>query len=265
MPGTMAIVALVMMVCFGSGQELPVSISAEPFSHEEWTAVLGKFVDDEGLVNYVGLSGNSDGFSRYVQAVGKISPAVAPELFPTEEERLAYYLNAYNALVFEGVLRRGPEEESVWSGLVSGLKFFGMMKVKVGGEKMSLKTLEDQYIREQFQDPRIHAALNCASIGCPRLRRTAFESGTLHEDLDSAMQEFVSAELHVEIDRDRKTVLLSKIFDWFEDDFLDDEKRRGISDPNILDAINRYRSVDEQIPRGYKVDFRPYDKRINKQ
>jgi len=265
MPGTMAIVALVLMVCFGSGQDLLEPISSEPFSHEDWTAVLGDFVDDEGRVDYIGLSKNSDGFTRYVQAVGKISPAVAPELFPTREEQLAYYLNAYNAMVFEGVLRRGPEEESVWSGLVSGLKFFGMMKVKVGGEKMSLKTLEDEYIREQFQDPRVHAALNCASIGCPRLRRTAFEPETLEQDLNSAMQAFVSVDLHVQIDRERKSVILSKIFDWFEDDFLDDEKRKGNSHPTILDAINRYRSVDEQIPRGYKVGFRPYDKRINKQ
>ena len=265
MSGTMAILALVTFLCFGSGEELAEPVAAGPFSHDDWSAVLDEFVDDEGRVDYVGLSGNSGQFTHYVHSVQQVSPVVAPELFPTREEQLAYYLNAYNALVFEGVLRRGPEEESVWSGLVSGLKFFGMMKVKVGGEKMSLKTLEDEYIREQFQDPRVHAALNCASIGCPRLRRTAFESGTLDQELDSAMQEFVSAELHVQIEREREAVVLSKIFDWFEHDFLDDEKRRGNNHPNILDAVNRYRSINEQIPRSYKIEFKPYDKRINKQ
>ncbi len=253
-----------------SGSDTAPAVPAEAeisatFSHEDWTKVLEKFVDDRGRVDYRGLAGDRAVFDRYLRQVETVSPETDPDRFPTREDRLAYYLNAYNAQVFQGVLERGPEEESVWSGLVSGLNFFGRMKVTLGGKKMNLKTLEDRYVRERFQDPRVHAALNCASIGCPRLPRKAFEAETLGRDLDAGMRAFVADPKNVEIDPVRKQVRLSKIFDWFEEDFLAGEKRLGNGNPTILDAVNRYRKPGARIPPGYEVEFKPYDKRINKQ
>lgn len=237
----------------------------EPLSHAAWTEVLQRFVDDRGLVDYVGLAADRETFDRYVRSVETISPRSHPELFPTREAALAYYVNAYNALVFKGVLARGPEDRSVWRGLVSGFTFFVAMRVEVGGEKTSLKALEDNVIRGEFEDPRIHAALNCASIGCPRLPREAFDPEKLDAQLDQAMTEFVSDSRHVRIEAESKTVFLSKIFDWFSDDFLSEEKWRGASDPNVLDYVNRYREPGAQIPRSYKITFPDYDKAINKQ
>lgn len=236
------------------------------FSHDGWSEVLETYVDDRGMVDYSGLSGDRAGLDRYVDAIGRVSPENRPELFPAREDRLAYWINAYNALVFHGVLARGPEEESVWSGLVSGLGFFGLKKYTLGGRVMSLKTLEDDLIREPFQDPRIHAALNCASIGCPRLPRRAFAPATLHEDLEAVMAEFVAGDLNVTVDHEKKTVTLSKIFDWFEGDFLRFENEsRGRADATVVDYINRYRAAGNSVPENYRIKFRPYDKRINKQ
>ncbi len=244
----------------------PATEWSGPYSHAGWSSVLEKYVDERGRVDYLGLNRDRTGLDRYVEAIGRVSPENSPGLFPTREDRLAYYINAYNALVFHGVLARGPEEDSVWSGLVSGLKFFGMRKFTVGGRVMTLKTLEDDLIREQFQDPRIHAALNCASIGCPRLPRHAFEPATLDADLDAAMAEFVAGERNVTVDEATRIVTLSKIFDWFESDFVRFEtESRGRKGATAVDYINRYRAADEQIPAGYRVKFRPYDKRINKQ
>ena len=244
----------------------PAAEWSGPYSHAGWSSVLEKYVDERGRVDYLGLNRDRTGLDRYVEAIGRVSPKNSPGLFPTREDRLAYYINAYNALVFHGVLARGPEEDSVWSGLVSGLKFFGMRKFTVGGRVMTLKTLEDDLIREQFQDPRIHAALNCASIGCPRLPRHAFEPATLDADLDAAMAEFVAGERNVTVDEATRIVTLSKIFDWFESDFVRFEtESRGRKGATAVDYINRYRAADEQIPAGYRVKFRPYDKRINKQ
>lgn len=245
----------------------PVAATAAdvaPFSHGGWTATLRRFVDDQGFVNYKALATNRTTFDRYIQTIEETSPATHPELFPTRGDALAYYLNAYNALVFKGVLGRGPEERSVWRGLVSGLNFFVLMKVTVGGERMSLKHLEDSLIRRQFFDPRVHAALNCASVSCPRLPQQAFEGAGLEAQLDKAMSDFVNDARHVRIDGDRRVVWLSKIFDWYEDDFLALERDRGNPDPHILDYINRYR-IGAFVSEHFRVKFLPYDKSINQQ
>lgn len=236
----------------------------ERFSHAEWTAVLERFVDEKGRVDYEALSRDRAGLDAWLARLARQGPKSTPSLFPTRDDRLAYYVNAYNALVFQGVLSRGPEKESVWKGgLVSGYSFFVSMKVRLDGETWSLKALEDDLIRKDFADPRIHAALNCASIGCPRLPREAFVPERLDAELDAAMREFVEEERNVAADPDRKTVTLSKIFDWFEKDFLSFEKARGNADPQIVDYVNRYRVAKPKLDRSFRVRYFDYDKRIN--
>ncbi len=244
----------------------PTAAAGETFSHEDWTAVLSLFVDERGLVDYAGLARDRGAFDRYIAAVETVSPLTDPKQFPDRDHELAYYINAYNAMVFKGVLDRGPEDESVWrGGLVSGYAFFVGMKITVGGRRSNLKKLEDKTIRAGYQDPRVHAALNCASLSCPRLPRSAFDPERLDEQFDRAMREFVSDERHVRIDEARRVVRLSKIFDWFTKDFIDYETRAGNPDPNLIDFINRYRPTESRIPRDYRIKFLPYDKDINKQ
>jgi hypothetical protein len=164
-----------------------------------------------------------------------------PHLFPTRDDELAYWLNAYNALVVAGVLDRGVATPSVWGDGLFGIGFFTAPRDTLGGRRLSLKELEDEIVRERYRDPRVHAALNCASIGCPRLWRRAFAGETLAADLDAAMREFVASERHCRIETAKSTVWLSKIFDWFEGDFLAEERRRGTPSPTVIDSINRYR------------------------
>lgn len=236
----------------------------ERFSHAEWTAVLERFVDEKGRVDYEALARDRAGLDAWLGRLVRQGPKSTPALFPERNDRLAYYVNAYNALVFQGVLSRGPEKESVWKGgLVSGYSFFVSMKVRLDGETWSLKALEDDVIRKEFADPRIHAALNCASVGCPRLPREAFVPERLDAQLDAAMKEFVEEDRNVAADPDRKTVTLSKIFDWFEKDFLSFERARGNPDPEIVDYVNRYRASKPKLDRSFRVRFFDYDKRIN--
>lgn len=257
---TLLVFVLLSAVTWTSG-----SAATERFSHGDWTAVLQRFVDQKGLVDYQALATDRAVFDRYLASVEQVSPVSHPHLFPTDSDALAYYINAYNVHVFDGVLQRGPEERSVWRGLISGLKFFVRMSITIGGEQTNLKTLEDRTIREGFKDPRIHAALNCASLSCPRLPRQAFEGSSLDEELDRAMREFVINPNNVKVDESRQAVMLSEIFDWFESDFLDDEERRGNAGGSVIDYVNRYRAADARIPGNYKVKFLRYDKRINKQ
>jgi hypothetical protein len=238
--------------------------SSSSFSYSGWNAVLSKVVDDRGTVDYGALAKDRAALDRFLTAVERTSPDSNPALFPARADQLAYYLNAYNAWVFRGVLARGPERESVWrGGLVSGYSFFVGMDVVLGGVKTNLKKLEDKTVRAQFADPRVHAALNCASLGCPRLPRKAFEPPTLDAELDAAMREFVSEERNVAVDAAARTVTLSKIFDWFAGDFLAFEKKQGNADPNLIDYVNRYRPAGARVPRDLKVRFAAYDKRLN--
>jgi hypothetical protein len=238
---------------------------AVTFSHDDWTTVLHDFVDESGRVNYGGLAADREVFDRYIRSIEALSPVAHPDRFPTRNEALAYYINAYNAHVFDAVLDRGPESRSVWRGLISGFTFFVRTRIVVGGKSMSLRSLENRLIRAAFRDPRVHAALNCASISCPRLRREAFDPARLEAQLDEAMAEFVSDPRHCRVDPDANSVQLSRIFDWFSKDFLDHERSQGNRRPRLLDYVNRFRAGGAEIPRDVAVRFLDYDKGINSQ
>lgn len=241
---------------------VPLSSAAGPdapadFSHADWHAVLQRFVDDHGLVDYRALAEERTQLDAYLTAVAEISPQSHPQLFPTREDQLAYFLNAYNALVFQGVLDLAPDIETVWGKSGTGYGFFVKTKVVLGDRRTNLRKLENQDIRRQFEDPRIHAALNCASLGCPRLPREIFDPRRLDDQLDQAMAEFVGDQRHCAFDEATGTVALSKIFDWFRSDFD--------SAGGLIAYLNRYREADEQIPEDTKIRFLPYDKRLNRQ
>jgi hypothetical protein len=241
-----------------------VTAAAEPFSHEDWTTVLRAHVDEQGLVDYQGLAGDRELLDRYLAAIRTTGPRTSPAAFATRDHELAYYLNAYNALVFEGVLARGPETKSVWTGgPISGYRFFVGTRVMLDGQTTNLRKLENKQIREKFHDVRIHAALNCGSLGCPRLRREAFEAESLDRRLDEALREFVNEPRNVEIDDVEKSVTLSKIFDWFKGDFLAEQRETADGSPKLIDYINRYRDPADQVPAEYRIGFLRYDKRIN--
>jgi len=234
-------------------------VETENFSHVEWTGVLDRVVDDKGFVDYARLAGDSAALARYLQEIAETGPKTAPKLFPRQEDQLAFYINAYNALVFHGVLDLGPKIDSVWGVSGTGYGFFVGKKHKTDGMKISLRKLENKIIRAGFEDPRIHAALNCASRGCPRL-----PPRTLDAELDAAMAEFVGDERHCKLDVVSKTVELSKIFDWFRSDFDAFEASHGAAG-GLIAYINRYRAAEARIPEDFAIKFLPYDKSLNSQ
>jgi len=232
--------------------------------HQDWTAVLSRYVDRQGQVDYEGLHRERAVLDGYLTQIAEAGPESTPELFPTAAHELAYYINAYNALVFQGVLDGDLDAETVWRGMVPGYGFFVGRKFRLDGRTVNLRKLENKIVRARFGDARVHAALNCASVGCPRLPATAFEPGRLERELDSAMMEFVANERHVRVDDAKRTVYLSKIFDWYHDDFLTDEREAGNADPNLIDYVNRFRPDVPAIPRDYRLRFLEYDKRLNR-
>ena len=256
---------VVTMMASATSGSASTEAEALAFDYSDWAQVLEERVDDQGRVDYAGLRDDRAALDRVLEAVAAAGPGSTPERFPERDDQLAYLINAYNALVFDGVLGLSPSADTVWGFTGTGYSFFARMKIEVDQRTTTLKKLEDDDIRLAFGDPRIHAALNCASVGCPRLPREPFLPETLDEQLDAAMREFVAEARNCEVDLDAGTVTLSKIFDWFEGDFTSWLATQGETDGSLIDYINRYRAEEEQIPSGLELGFFKCDKALNRQ
>jgi len=246
-------------------------------SHEDFDRVLHRFVNDQGQVEYTALKNDPRDLERYYLLLSTYSPDSHPDLFPTEQSKLAYWLNAYNAAVIKTVLTYYPisgvgdiRPPLLLFLLPQKSGFFLFQRVTFGGKTTSLYFLEHWVIRKRFADPRMHFALNCASGGCPRLPRQAFTAEHLDEQLDHEARKFLAEERNFVIDHEGKTVSLSSIFDWYESDFLTWLQRKFPGrKATLLDYVALYVSAEkvEELQRAasYDIRFIPYDWRLNDQ
>ena len=174
---------------------------------------------ENGLVDYDGFAGDPE-FDRYLASLASTSP----ESLATREERLALWLNAYNAYTIKLIIDKSPLESIRDIGL--GLPvLFGPWSISfatVGGTDYTLNAIEHDIIREKFKDARIHFALVCAAKSCPRLRREAYEGTTLGMQLDDDARRFINDHVLNRFDTGKRTINLSKIFDWYGSDFEED-------------------------------------------
>lgn len=217
-----------------------------------WTDVLAHHVDALGRVDFSGLDKDRAGLDEVIKFIAAVDPASSPERFPTPNARLAFYLNAYNALAMYGVLDAGVPKRFGWLGRI---RFFVLRRFTMGGRTISLYSLENSVIRP-LGDPRVHFALNCMSVSCPRLPQSAFTASALDKQLDTVAREFVAEKRNVDVDDDRKELRVSAIFKFYTKDFL----TKASSLPAYID---RYRLA--QVPANYKIVFDDYDWSINDQ
>lgn len=217
---------------------------AEPFTW--WAKVLTSFVNDRGEVDFHGLEKNPADLNAFVDYIAKVSPDSAPALFPTKESKLAYHVNAYNALSMYNVIDFGIPKSL--SGFTK-VRFFGFRKFPIGGKAMSLYTYENEVIRS-LGDERVHFALNCMSVGCPRLPKVPFTMSELNDQLDREARRFFAEQRNLQLVPEKKVVRLSEILKFYTEDFL----RRS---PDLIAYVNQY--APEKIPQDYKVEFIDYD------
>ena len=227
-----------------------VAAPADPYQH--WGRVLERHVNARGEVDFRALAGDRAELETFLDCVARMSPRSAPQAFPTRETKLAYYLNAYNALAMYNVLDSGLPKSL---GAVRRIAFFGVKRFTLGGERMSLYTLENDVIRP-LGDERVHFALNCMSVSCPRLPREPFRAERLNETLEDSAREFFAERRNLEVLPGRKLVRVSSILKFYRDDFL-------AKSPTLIAYINRYRA--SAIPKDYEVEFIDYDWTLNDQ
>ncbi len=212
-----------------------------------WAAVLSRFVDARGEVDFPALANDRADLERYVRYVA----STRFDSLPDGPERLAHMINAYNALSMFNVLESGIPATHAGFNKV---KFFVLRKLEIGGERMSLRAYENEVIRPYARgrsEPRIHFALNCSALACPTLPRTPFTGTALDAELERETRAFFARTENFRVDAAAGTVWLSELLDFYPEDFV---PRPAAS---LLEYANRY--APQPAPAAFKVRYTPYD------
>jgi hypothetical protein len=213
---------------------------------ETYNRLLGKYVTSGG-VKYAEWKSNA----ADLQAIQTVVDGIAKENVSAMEKKqqLAFYINAYNAWILHEALGKYPTK----SVKDTFFTFFTGKRIKVAGQDTSFNALEKETIRSKFSEPRVHFALNCASRSCPPLNREAFSAGKLEEQFEKLAKGYVNSEKGVNYSAATKTAEISKIFDWYKDDF----KGEG----GALAFINKRRATP--IPNDAKISYQDYNWSLN--
>ncbi|MFT5256342.1 MAG: hypothetical protein ACI9RL_001699 [Candidatus Paceibacteria bacterium] len=213
----------------------------EAFDHAGFNELLNNHVTLDGTVDYVQLKKNKTVLRLYLAALGKKMPTDAW----SQEDKLAYWMNAYNAMTIDLIIRnlpvasikelKNPWKQSLW---------------KLGGTLYNLNEIEHQILRK-MGDPRIHFGINCASFSCPPLLNEAFTAKKVDTQLNALAKRFVNDTQRNTITP--KLITISKIFNWFSKDF----KQEG----TLIDFLNKY--ANTKINNNAKVRYMDYNWKLN--
>jgi len=250
------------------------SLTAQAFdhSHAAWDALLKRHVvlnaaGTASRVSYAGFQREHAALTEYLHALSAVK---APEYARwTQAQQLAFLINAYNAFTVELILTRYPKLDSIkyLGGLFSSpwrQHFFTLL-----GQPASLDGIEHERIRAPgvFHEPRVHAAVVCASIGCPMLRQEAYVADRLGAQLEDAMRRFLSDRSRNRFDARNGTLYVSRIFDWYGADFT-----HGFHGFDSLEAtFAHYADALTDTPAdtarvrqgGYDIEYLDYDWKLN--
>jgi hypothetical protein len=269
--------AIALASCTTVGPRAPSSgeIARPADFHRDLDSFLARHVDAEGRVDYRTAQRDRADLDRYVALLARVSPDSHADWFPDAEDQLAYWINAYNASVLHLVLHAypiasvrdvRPPAPLFFLPRVAG--FFVFQRVTLGGEDIGLYDLENELIRRRFGEPRIHFALNCASLSCPRLPNRAFRPATLEAELEREARRFLAEARNAAVDVGEQRLRLSSIFDWYESDFVDWMKTtRPAEEPSlrgyVLLYLPQHRAEALRACTSCRVEFTPYDWGLN--
>lgn len=218
-------------------------------AHPDLEAVLQSAVHD-GVVDYPALQSDPR-FSGYLAQLARVDP----HAFGTDRERLAFWINAYNVFAIQGILDGySPAPYVGW------YRYFKWRRYAVGGQQLNLSDIEHEILRKQFHEPRVHFAIVCASRSCPKLQPWVLRADQLDHQLDQVARAFINNPARNRFDAVRKVAYLSKIFDWFEEDF-------ATAAGNVLSYVGRYVD-DPDLARDlratrYRIEYLDYDWSLN--
>ena len=230
----------IFIIC--SGQVKPHSNTfALTTDHSDWDALLKKYVNDQGDVDYIAFAGEAQKIDAYLAMLAK-NPIAEKA---SKNEKLAYYINLYNAGTIQLILENYPLKS-----IKDISKPWDKNRVTIGDDSYSLGDLEHNILR-RMNEPRIHFAINCASYSCPRLLNEAFTASKMEAQLEESAVAFVNDPKRNKIASGSAQV--SEIFKWFKKDFT--------SAVSLAEYINRYPEI-KLVPKA-KINYLDYDWSLN--
>ena len=244
-----------------AGQTWPAAqrVSYDQIDHAAYDQLLQTYVDDNGLVNYKAWQANAadrQALQNYLNQLSRADNSIRS----TKNGKLAYWINAYNALTIEGILRVYPTTSIRNHTPKIGYNIWDNLKLTSGDELVSLNHIEHEILRK-MSEPRIHFAIVCASIGCPRLLNQAYTADQLEEQLAGIATDFFSRAKNLTVDAGNKTLRFNQILSWFGSDF-------GRTQADQLRTIYNYLPQEAQAvlsAGGYRIDYLEYDWNLNTQ
>ena len=220
------------------------SITRKPMQlpdHTLWGNLLKKYVDDEGNVDYAGIKKNTNDLDNYLNLLGQNPPTDNW----TKHEKLAYYINLYNAATVKLIVDHYPIKS------IKDIPNRWKKKwITVGEETTSLNDIEHEVLRK-MNEPRVHFAINCASYSCPKLLNVAFTPQSMERLLSKTAVDFINDKTRNRFGNG--TAQLSKIFKWYKSDFTEKGK--------LLDYINQH--LENPVGKNAKVEYLDYDWSLN--
>lgn len=215
--------------------------NAQTVNHSLWHTLLQKHVSSDGNVNYKALKSDPSKLKNYINQLSKNTPSEGW----SKNEKLAYWINAYNALTIDLIIRNYPIES------IKDINNPWKQRLwKLGDNMYDLDEIEHDILRN-MNEPRIHFAIVCASYSCPKLQNEAFTAEKLDQQLTKATKEFLADTNRNEISEN--SIKISKIFDWFSKDFT--------KNSSLIDFLNLYTEVN--ISPNAKKRYKDYNWALN--
>lgn len=222
---------------------LIISLQAQT---ETYNQLLQKHVDKLGIVDYKNLKTDAHKLTEYINFLKRTTP----EKSWSANKIKAFWINAYNAYTLQLILENYPLK-SIMKIQKNGKDAWNIPFANVGGKNYTLNYIEHEILRKDFNDPRIHVGINCASGSCPQLGNFAFTENNIDAELERLMAIFINDATRNIITE--KKIQISKIFDWFKGDFT----KNG----TLIDYLNNYSKI--KISKKAKFRFLEYDWSLN--
>ncbi len=240
-------------VCFITCQnQAPQKIQygkANPVNHQTWDDLLQKHVTEQGNVNYKGFIADTVLLNQYLNQLTKNKPTNNW----SEKAQLAYWINVYNAFTVKLIVDNYPlaSIKDIKKGIPFISSVWDIKFIEFDEETIDLNKVEHGILRKQFNEPRIHFAINCASFSCPRLLNKAYTAEKLEQQLTFMTKDFLNDPKRNRLTE--KEVQLSKIFSWFKGDFT----KQG----TLVEFLNQYAPV--KIADNANISHLDYNWQLN--
>lgn len=226
---TLATLASGTLVCAGSpiyvGSKTTTTISMDSVDHSVWNHLLQEYVDDDGRVDYRSWKTSQSDTAALAHYLKSLSTA-NDRIDAKRASKLAFWINAYNAVTVYGILREYPTSSiRNHTAKLFGYNIWHDLQLYVGGKPYSLDHIEHKILRK-MNDARIHFAIVCASVGCPRLLNEAYVGSRVLEQLESNSKDFFTRSQNFRHDESNRRFYLSAILDWFGEDFGESQRKQ---------------------------------------